>query len=65
MPDAAEPRVIVDPQVREAERKFRRMLERLKSRSKQEHIAEAIRLGLRNADGSPRLPDSEPYLAAG
>ncbi len=56
-------RVIVDPAVREAERAFQRMIARLKSMTREEHIAWAIKRGLRNEDGSPKLPEEPPYLS--
>jgi len=35
----------------------------LKSASPEELIASAIKRGLRNADGSPKLPEEPPYSA--
>jgi hypothetical protein len=58
-------RVIVDPAVREAERAFQRMFARLKSMSREERLARAIEHGLRNEDGSPKLPEEPPYLSGG
>lgn len=56
-------RVIVDPAVREAEAVFQRVLARLKNASREELIASAIERGLRNADGSPKLPEEPPFSA--
>lgn len=58
-------RVIIDPAVREAEEAFQRMLARFKSISREAHIAEAIRLGVRNEDGSLKLPENEPCSSVG
>ena len=37
------------------------MLERLKQKTREEHVDAAIKRGQRNADGSPKLPEEEPY----
>lgn len=65
MSDQATKRVIVDPAVRKAERAFQRMLERLKNTSREDLIETAIERGQRNKDGSPKLPEEQPYLAGG
>ncbi len=58
-------RVIVDPAVREAERAFQRVLAQLKSMTREERLAMEIKQGLRNEDGSPKLPEEPPYLSGG
>lgn len=65
MSEPSTKRVIVDPSVREAERVFQRMLERLKNTSREDHLAAEIRRGRRNEDGSPKLPEEPPYLSGG
>lgn len=58
-------RVIVDPRIRATEPAFQRMLARLKGMSREELIARGIERGLRNEDGSPKLPEEPPYLSGG
>ena len=58
-------RVIVDPAVRQAEHAFQRMFARLKSMTREERLAMEIKQGLRNEDGSPKLPEEPPYLSGG
>lgn len=57
-----EERVIVDPAVQEAEDAFQRMMAWFKGMTREEHLKFEIQAGLRNSDGSFKLPEGDPCV---
>jgi hypothetical protein len=55
-------RVIVDPAVAEAEDAFQRMMAWFKGMSREEHLKFEIEAGLRNPDGTFKLPEGDPCV---
>ncbi|MEM9453778.1 MAG: hypothetical protein AAGF11_06335 [Myxococcota bacterium] len=54
--------VIVDPTVQEAEDEFQRMMEWFRGMTREEHIRFGIERGVRNPDGTPKLPEGDPCV---
>jgi hypothetical protein len=55
-------RVIVDPAVQDAEDAFQRMMTWFKGMTLEEHLQFEIAAGLRNPDGTFKLPEGDPCV---
>lgn len=55
-------REIVDPAVREAEDAFQRMMALFRAMSPEERLRWEVEQGLRNPDGTPKLPEGDPCV---
>jgi hypothetical protein len=55
-------RVIVDPAVREAEDAFARMMAIFRAMTPEERLRWDVEQGLRNPDGTPKLPEGDPCV---
>lgn len=55
-------RVIVDPVVQAAEDAFQQMMSYFRAMSREERLRWDVEHGLRNVDGTPRLPEGDPCV---